>query len=59
MRANIFHEINLRMKAFSALLANFQAFDEVQQINKKCSHFVKKCTLNKFIKSIKFLRQRD
>lgn len=36
MRATIFHQINLRMKAFSALLANFQAFDEIQQINRKC-----------------------
>jgi len=25
-RADIFHQINLNMKAFSALLANFQAF---------------------------------
>lgn len=48
-RADIFHQINLNMKAFSALLANFQAFDIFQQLYAKSKKFKKKLAYYRFL----------
>lgn len=50
-RADIFHRINLSMKSFSALMANFQAFGIFQEIYKKTKKFQKKLRFYRFYKA--------
>lgn len=41
-RADIFYSINSMMKAFSALMANFQAFEQYQILKRKAHMFARR-----------------
>lgn len=54
-RADIFYGINLKFKVFSAILANFQAFESFQEVLKKTRKFRKKLCFSRFYRAATLL----
>ena len=48
-RADIFYSINSKMKSFSALMANFQAFEQYQENKRKADFVFKQLSLIRFV----------
>ena len=52
-RADIFYTINSKMKSFSALMANFQAFEEYQETKRKANFVFKQLSFARIINHLK------